>query len=234
MSAENAPSADAATATNNLYGCTCGQCIAGWLSPRMIDQVRTEVAVITTLMLKKHRTFERLPNQTVPPHDAITLLNAEYIPPPLYADGLQRSFYQGYTATFQAAFDLLNANPTPMFTTATIRAHAQTAYAQETADYFNNGGQVAFVLDCITREAEGNHSRDEDSVLPKCRNDSEFAFVRRMLGLDSDKRWGRYGLDFVVDEEREEFGNDRFFEQREDDGSLDLFYHLQQRLAQRG
>ncbi|KAF9013640.1 hypothetical protein BDZ89DRAFT_1046722 [Hymenopellis radicata] len=224
MSAKNAPSAHAAAATNNLYGCTCGPCIAGWLSPRMTDQLCTEAATSTTLMLKKHRTFKRRPNQTVPPHDAIMVLNAEYISPPL-SPALLLS---------RATFDLLNRTTTPMFTTPTIHVHPQTAYAQQTADYFDNGGQVAFVLDCITREAEGNSSREEDSVLPKCRHDTQFAFVRRMMGLDSDKRWGRYGLDFVVDKEREEFGNDRFFEQREDDGSPDLFYHLQQRLAQRG
>ncbi|KAF9006867.1 hypothetical protein BDZ89DRAFT_1232533 [Hymenopellis radicata] len=234
MSAANVPAADAATAINDLYGGTCGQCVAGWLSPRMIDQLHTEAAVLTIMMRKKHRTFERHPNQTVPPHDAIMLLNAEYIPPPLYADGLQRSFYQGYAAVFQAAFDLLNRIPTPIFTTATVRAYAQTAYAMETADYFDNGGQVAFVLDCITRETEGNPDREENSVLPQCRHDTQFAFVRSMMGLDSGKRWGRYGERFVVDEEHKEFGDDRFFEKKEEDETLDLFYRTQQWLAQRG
>ncbi len=120
-----------------------------------------------------------------------------------------------------------------MFTTATVRAHAQTVYAQQTADYFNNGGQVVFVLDVSQERPRGDPCRKEDSALPHCRNDTQFKFVRRMMGLDSDKCWGMYGEKFVVDKEHKEFGNDCFFEEHEEDG-LDLFYLLEQRLAQCG
>ncbi|KAF9012949.1 hypothetical protein BDZ89DRAFT_470372 [Hymenopellis radicata] len=69
----------------------------------------------------------------------LSIMLARYIPPHLYAAGLKRSFYQGYTAAFRAAFDLLSRTPTPMFTTATLRAHAQAAYAQEIAVFLEGG-----------------------------------------------------------------------------------------------
>ncbi|KAF8892424.1 hypothetical protein CPB85DRAFT_1440851 [Mucidula mucida] len=94
----------------------------------------------------KRRTFERHPNHTVPPHhDAIILLNAEYIPPPLYADGLQRSFDQGYTTVFQASITPRRRPfvPTHRLHTPTRRRIPELQSADLTCLVALSGAQVA-------------------------------------------------------------------------------------------
>ncbi|KAF9016247.1 hypothetical protein BDZ89DRAFT_1075828 [Hymenopellis radicata] len=59
-------------------------------------------------MLHRNCPFERYPNQTIPPEKVIMLPSADFIPPPVYARGRELSFYQGYIAAFQAAFNLLH------------------------------------------------------------------------------------------------------------------------------
>ncbi|KAF9023122.1 hypothetical protein BDZ89DRAFT_1136879 [Hymenopellis radicata] len=100
------------------------------------------------MMRKKHRTLKCHPNQTVLPHKA----NRGIHPTPTLRRQSPELLSSRLPHHIRSRL-ILNCTPTPMFTTATVRAHAQTAYAQETADYFDNGGQVAFVLGRIMRES---------------------------------------------------------------------------------
>ncbi|KAF8991005.1 hypothetical protein BDZ89DRAFT_1086867 [Hymenopellis radicata] len=207
--------------SQNKHGCTCGSCLGGWLSPRMIFQLNAKAAFsMDTMPMEEEYVFKK--GQVIDPSDVYSLHNGEFIPPSLYPN-LYLSFYRGFTAVFRAAYDILErASP---FTAETVLSHARHAYSHETTYFFNKGGKVEYALDAITSDARDQSmvgdrefyatfgDDDEFVALPTCANDNEFGLVRRMVGLDPEKQWAPYrqpeddddeDMDEDEDEEEEE------------------------------
>ncbi|KAF8991003.1 hypothetical protein BDZ89DRAFT_1086865 [Hymenopellis radicata] len=187
------------------YGCTCGQCLGGWLSPRMIFQLRVQA---TSSMEFMHRDDESRfkTRQAIDPSDVDSLYDGYFIPPSLYPN-LCLSFYRGFIVVFRAAYDILKrASP---FTVETLLSRVRDAYSYETMYFFNKGGKCEGQSMIGDREFYEMFADDDEFVaLPTCANDNEFDLVRRMVGLDPEKQWAPY---------RDEDDDDDDMDEDEDD-----------------
>ncbi|KAJ7072821.1 ankyrin repeat family protein [Mycena amicta] len=181
------------------YGCTCDQCVGGWLSPRMRFQLRYQAGYATDMMPEYYDDFPR-----GQPAAFSEILNARYLPrrfqPELYL-----SFYKGYRDVFDAAYMLLDT--TNELLSADNLKHF---LCNDSAVYFRKGGRIAFVFDAITESAfqqselgddyndlfSDSNSEDESdwTLLPTCVNDFAFQLVRLMLDLNPKEQWGPYDL----------------------------------------
>ncbi|KAF9027051.1 hypothetical protein BDZ89DRAFT_1113615 [Hymenopellis radicata] len=222
----------------NKHGCTCGRCLGGWLSPRMIFQLSVQAAFcMDNMPLDEVFVFKK--RQVLDSSDIIHLYSGEFIPPSLYPN-LSLSFYRGFTAVFRAAYEILE-DVFP-FTAETVLSHARYAYYSETINFFRKGGMVEYALDAITSNAKDQSmvgdrefyatfaDDDEFVALPTCANDNEFELVRRMVGLDSEKKWAPYRRyrqpdeddsdDMDDDDDSEEDGDDMDDDDDEDEDDM--------------
>ncbi|KAF9245245.1 hypothetical protein BU15DRAFT_41028 [Melanogaster broomeanus] len=216
------PSTDEEYAKERKYGCSCGRCVAGWLSPKMQFRLGDFVYDSASIsLMTEHPAFR--PREVLTPLEASTEMSLDYIPRHLFPN-LYKTFFKGYVTVFQAVSAVLgrsgpqrgNANnylstciPTPM---AVLTTQAVNFYLQK-------GGRVEYALDAITHrskdmsplgdgefdsiwdEVSADPEDDEGGVgqlwrsLPRCDNDLEFDLVRRKLGLNPDATWGPYYLE---------------------------------------
>ncbi|KAK0190556.1 ankyrin repeat family protein [Armillaria mellea] len=204
----------------NKYGCTCGRCSDGWLSPRMRFQLSCQAGFFRDIMPDGLEYFT--PRQII---DIPTLLLAnDYLPLELHSS-LYKTFYAGYISVFGALYDLLhNSNASESFALDKVNQVARNDIS--TKFYFQRGGKVEYALDAISGAAldqswlgdgEFHAIFDDDQnymALPKCANDLEFQLVRDTLGLTADKPWGPYDsrrnydpFEMYVDSEDEDGDN---------------------------
>ncbi|KAF7289314.1 Ankyrin repeat family protein [Mycena indigotica] len=180
------------------YGCTCGGCIGGWMSPRMRFQLMCQAGYAKDVMPDQYRSFKR--GQPADLDDCL-LMYSEYIPRRFQSDFFL-SFYKGYCELFSIVYDLLESTP-EILSAAAVGAR----FLFNSGFYFQKGGRVEFVFDAITDAAyqqsalgDGEHENtfeDNESWtgLPTCANDLEFRLVRSMLGLNPREEWGPYNGD---------------------------------------
>ncbi|KAF7289340.1 Ankyrin repeat family protein [Mycena indigotica] len=178
------------------YGCTCGQCTGGWLSPRMRFQLSCKAAYAMDTMPEFYDEFTQ-----GKPGDLTQLyyLHSDYIPP-TFQSNFYLSFYEGYCNVFRAIYELLESTDEILSVETVERRLPGTSY------YLRKGGRIEFVLDAITNTAyEASALRDNEheeifgedegwTALPTCANDLDFQLVRTVLGLIPGKRWGPYQL----------------------------------------
>jgi hypothetical protein len=167
------------------FGCSCGQCLAGFLSPRMVEKLRDEANSIHDL-LKEFGTL----NGGEGWHDIFEDLLI-HLPEQLKlrfrrSKVLQRIF----TALIDAIATCLENSLVPHKLNATKILQSTSIWSQLESHYFQRGGSVAAIVHLIIDEAKDSdaeagsslfnvESEDDLSRLPKCRNDREFQFVRR-------------------------------------------------------
>ncbi|EMD30887.1 hypothetical protein CERSUDRAFT_163665 [Gelatoporia subvermispora B] len=195
------------------WGCTCGQCIVGWLSLRMKYRLHATAKGLYNIMGIRTPTF--INHHSLAPglyHCCPTL---EFIPSHI-RPSLYKSFYQAYRLVFIAASRVLEKHGE--FCLPTTRAVLETMLLGEVQNYanhwsrgrgeffFKKGGKVEYALDCVMHAAIdqsplGNgefdrlRERDEEwNALPRCVNDLEFEMVRQQIGLDPSQKWGPYVL----------------------------------------
>nr|GAT49092.1 ankyrin repeat family protein [Mycena chlorophos] len=197
----------------NKYGCTCGACLAGWLSPRMRYRLECQAGYGRDMMPDNYDQFT---HRQVASFDDFFDVQTPYIPRRFQPD-FYLSFYKGYCDIFTAAYEFLHATNEVLSESA-----IQPYLSQDSMFYFNKGGRIAFAFDAMTSCArdeselgDGTHEEtfadSEDwKSLPTCANDLQFQLVRVMLGLNPREQWGPYyrararGLDEEMDEDSEE------------------------------
>ncbi|SJL02411.1 uncharacterized protein ARMOST_05738 [Armillaria ostoyae] len=184
--------------SRNRYGCTCGRCGAGWLSPRMRFQLSCQAGFFRDMMPDNLEYFT--PRQVIDIRTLLLDVASDYLPLQLHSS-LYRTFYAGYISVFGALYDLLQ-NSNASFSLDKVNQVARNDIS--TNFYFQRGGKVEYALDAIIdgaldqswlgdREFHAIFDTDKDYMaLPKCANDLEFQLVRDMLGLTADRPWGPY------------------------------------------
>ncbi|KAF7297896.1 Ankyrin repeat family protein [Mycena chlorophos] len=202
--------------TKNKFGCSCGQCVDGWLSPRMRYQLECQAGYGRDMMPYNYDQFKR---GQVASLDDFFDVQASYIPRRFQPD-FYLSFYKGYCDIFTAAYEFMHATKEVLSESA-----IQPYLSHDSMFYFNKGGRIAFAFDAMTDCArdqsalgDGMHeetfadSEDWTSLLT-CVNDLQFQLVRVMLGLNPREQWGPYdhgfgarggGLDDEMDEDSED------------------------------
>ncbi len=162
------------------FGCSCGECLGGFLSPRMLkklkDQADLQYSYLTGLTLPGERgwytEFKEL----------LSRLPESFQSRIKHSKVLQASF----VLVMGAVLACLTEGVIPR--KAAVVAHLESDVSLN--QYFANGGSVAAVVGAIVDQAKLLDLEVGDGVLdlepeeyyrgkPNCRNDLEFEFVRR-------------------------------------------------------
>ncbi|KAK0499412.1 ankyrin repeat family protein [Armillaria luteobubalina] len=183
------------------FGCTCGQCSGGWLSPRMRFALRVQAAFYedTLPMDLDHFTRGEALDAS---EEMIGCGTTDYLPPALQRR-MFKSFYMGFTTIFEVISNIMK-NDSQIPKLQDMQNDAISEWG--TSFYFSKGGRVEYALDAVTNSAKAQSrlgdetfyetfGEDEDfNRLPECTNDDEFEMVRVMLGLNPRESWGPYYL----------------------------------------
>ncbi|KAJ7188876.1 ankyrin repeat family protein [Mycena filopes] len=165
--------------TKNKYGCTCGRCAGGWLSPRMRFRLQTRDFIPPALYPNFYLSFYKGYCDVLRAIHSLLSTTDEV----LSVAGVLR-FIENADFFFQKGGRVEFA-----FDSITYCAESQSPLGDDTfADTFDDD-----YPDWASR--------------PTCANDLEFKLVREMIGLDKNQRWGPYddfeGDEMDVDEEDE-------------------------------
>ncbi|KIM45702.1 hypothetical protein M413DRAFT_24844 [Hebeloma cylindrosporum] len=152
----------------NKFGCTCGICAEGWLSPRMRFQLLAQSEIQGDMLRMDDTMFT--PRQ---PLSASDLFHPalEYLPTPLQRQ-IYKTFYIGFYTLFDGIAHILripNAIPTPQ---------AVIAAAFDINPGASSLGDGVFEETFDVDESELGFRK-----LVRCANDLEFGAVRLGVGL---------------------------------------------------
>ncbi|KAJ7721720.1 hypothetical protein DFH07DRAFT_760315 [Mycena maculata] len=202
------PATDAEWVAKKKWGCTCGKCLDGWLSPRTLRRLIDEAD------MAYDTAWETVDMEQMVPRKPLSAQSIEFnpilghIPKRLWTE-MYKTFILGYGGVMKAIAQLLGRDVLP--TEATVRTELQDGqidyeYVRAAQFYFQKGGRVEYALDAVTDNAkcsfldlEGTDmdiyaDNEEYLKTPTCDNDREFDIVRKKIGLDPMRVWGPYSM----------------------------------------
>ncbi|RYC61568.1 hypothetical protein CHU98_g4642 [Xylaria longipes] len=174
------------------YGCTCGQCIGGFLSPRMQFALLSQAEI-------QHDILNDYPGPHCSGADWVALNDdvLRHLPRAVQQNLVtNKSMRQGFVNMCQHIARCLGKKRLP--NTATVLDFYQDEVSEwppVTRNYLQRGGTVAAVammlfdrtIDQDEWAGDGTMMEtfeDDINQLPACRNDHEFGFVRAMCGYE--------------------------------------------------
>lgn len=177
------------------YGCTCGQCIGGFLSPRM------RFALLCVAETQHYELNLFMDDDSGPTWVAWNGYSLLHLPERVRENmKTNKSMRRGFTNMFDHFAGCLRKGIWPT-KAAVLRLYRDDAseWPPVTRSYLERGGTVAAVANAIFEQAmgqdewagDGNHrecSAEDIDALVACRNDHEFGFVAGMCGY---KRFSR-------------------------------------------
>ncbi|GIJ99534.1 hypothetical protein Aspvir_001667 [Aspergillus viridinutans] len=178
------------------YGCTCGECLEGFLSARMrsslVFQGETKYDLIRDDIDDGEFWIEDN-------HDILVHLD------PDVRTNLEtnKSLRRGFVNMFRIAVECLKANRVPTAENLEWCCNNRSEWPPHTKNYLRRAGTqmgcravLRYMFDAAKEEDEkaGNGEcqlilKEEWSDLPTCRNDHEFEFVARACGYGGDDFW---------------------------------------------
>ncbi|KIJ65695.1 hypothetical protein HYDPIDRAFT_39613 [Hydnomerulius pinastri MD-312] len=166
------PSTDEEYLRQKKYGCSCGRCVGGWLSPKMQFRLKADADfVYDTASMNLMSVYPAFRSREVlSPMEATTEMSLDYIPRYLFPH-LYKTFYKGNLAVFKGISLVLgrsglqSANhsnllatciPTPAAVLATLENDGWFDYfdTQAVRFYLQRGGRVEYALDAITHRSK--------------------------------------------------------------------------------
>ncbi|PCH42308.1 hypothetical protein WOLCODRAFT_143973 [Wolfiporia cocos MD-104 SS10] len=158
---------DSGYVQRNKWGCTCGNCIGGWLSPLMIHRLTGHADQIFDTMQLEEQITSRPRGMPIHPGHISMSTSLSYVPEALYLN-IFKTFQVGYRFVFGAISQVLTElakNPPRDLSTANFHGLIMTKlrggspwvyygdysyFDQRSVDFFfSKGGQIQFALDCI-------------------------------------------------------------------------------------
>ncbi|KZV67154.1 hypothetical protein PENSPDRAFT_755169 [Peniophora sp. CONT] len=210
------------------WGCSCGACLEGWLSPvvrarLMTVCVRAEKALVNAVLsLEKSR--EEAGDSLVAPDiriydgfDARLPDSLEFIPKPFRTQNLSEGFLRGYAFMFTCAETILRAgyipHPSALDEVADMNVRSTPAYQLILLCYQVQGGTAEHALNAALTMVEemgtdtAQTKQELADELPSisdalsCANDTEFAAIRRNLDMPAclDGRFGAPEVSLVLE-----------------------------------
>ncbi|KAJ9661194.1 hypothetical protein H2198_002138 [Neophaeococcomyces mojaviensis] len=168
------------------FGCTCGGCASGFLSPRMRFALQAQA--------EKHSDFdEAFIRDEVSQGDYSEL---QYLPESVLRNlGTNKSMRQGYLKVCGHFATCLRKQLLPTEGNILEVLRDTNEWPPHTRNYLNRGGTIraaasAVFLGALSADPWAGcnlltkFTSDAIEKLPPCRNDREFAFVSGMLGYD--------------------------------------------------
>jgi hypothetical protein len=183
---------DVSLSTSRLtYGCTCGQCIGGFLSPRMrlalLDQAGTVYDFLSDDI--NDGQYWVMDNEFWFRHVAYNVQQKFRT---------NKSIRQGYVNIFARVCDCLDSNLAPSVENILQNVRQQSEWPPVTRNYLTRAGDlpgIGAVLKCVFNNARDRDDRTGDgefqriyaseySSLSACRNDREFKFLAWACGFE--------------------------------------------------
>lgn len=167
------------------YGCTCGECIAGFLSPRLAFALICQGEVMHDTLLYEASNG----NIWLDANDHCL----EYVHPSIQQNmRTNKSLRIGFCNFVGYVAEVLNTKRPP--TVAELIAKSEGEWPPHTRNFLQRGGTpMSAVLLCFDLAmdqdiylGDGHHQEvfgDDIEELPECRNDREFVFARKRLGV---------------------------------------------------
>ena len=171
-----------------IFGCTCNQCIADFLSPRLTYALACQSEIGGNMLSDKSE---------------ITLIGDSWIHKnDYYLENVHsavkrnistnKSLRQGFANLVGYLAKILEAKQLPI--TARLSAISESEWAPHTKNFLQRGGTpISAVLACFDGDmsqdqylGNGEHQRifgDETEKLPECRNDGKFVFAQRIANM---------------------------------------------------
>ncbi|KDQ62412.1 hypothetical protein JAAARDRAFT_54366 [Jaapia argillacea MUCL 33604] len=149
------------------WGCSYGQCVEGWLSPRMRWRLKAQADMMYDSTSMELTMFT--PRQPLSLEEASIDMILPYVRSPA-RDQIFKTFYEGYRLQFKAISDILGRTPfpsplldaLPIPTVRNISAHlasfiyggqADRFASQQLRFFISHGGDPIYALDCMTHSA---------------------------------------------------------------------------------
>ncbi|KAL4432208.1 hypothetical protein ABPG77_005970 [Micractinium sp. CCAP 211/92] len=174
--------------------CTCNQCVAGILSPRMLLRLERTAASSAEMVQDSMPAFQG----DLPVHDPEVYL-LDYVPPELRVE-VARPFAVGFANAMATAAYLARQRqlPKPRMV-AQMMGIVPGLDKSATKAFTDKGGVPEYALDAVLARMEEEHEAAGDGsfiqdeanakaleALPQCRNDDQFQLLRQQLFANSD------------------------------------------------
>ncbi|KAI0360797.1 hypothetical protein OH77DRAFT_1586334 [Trametes cingulata] len=202
------------------WGCTCGQCTEGWLSPRMRFRLRWVAEVSSDTM--DVESFGATSFETFSDELAI-----EHLPAEVRATRITKTFYREYATVVRTIADVLKK---PGLAGVPTAANVEAELVWRANRFFGQGGKVEHAMDYVLRNArdqsplgdgtwddlqsecaeDGSAESVAYNAMPACDNDLEFIRVADRLALGTMDHYrtaadfGSSGFDDDSDDEMDE------------------------------
>lgn len=179
------------------FGCTCGQCIGGFLSPRMGELLTGQAQILNSYFIS---TLEHTGGDGAAfAQDAA--LHFRFLPAAITnMMCTNKSVRQGFSAMLVHFAACLEAGRLP--TEANVRNVVEHAseWPPVTRNYLERGGTIAAVGSCLFEGTMEQSPLAGDGsgldctkpglyeTIPKCRNDEDFGFVSGQCGYERSLR----------------------------------------------
>ncbi|KAL6896377.1 hypothetical protein GGI43DRAFT_410944 [Trichoderma evansii] len=173
------------------YGCTCGQCQGGFLSPRMHSALLSNAEITSDLL------FDGIARSDGDSFVEVNGHNLKYLQPGV-RDNMRtnKSIRQGFASIFGRFAEFLQDSTEPPRANKIFEMILfENEWPPVTKNYLKRGGTVEAVGSTLFMKAM-NESRwagggihweafeDNIEALPACRNDDEFGFVSGLCGYE--------------------------------------------------
>ena len=169
------------------FGCTCGLCIDGFLSPRMRF----------ALLCQAELTYDML-NEDVEHGESWCMMHEylfEHVAPDIQRNfATNKSYRQGFANIFHHAATILHSNRPPTILNVLNECMDASEWPPNTKNFLRRGGKPESVLRIMFENSkdqdkwagDGMHMETFENdviALPECRNDHDFGFAALACGL---------------------------------------------------
>lgn len=172
------------------YGCTCGSCIGGFLSPRM------SLALLCQAEVNQDMLYQSFCYDSGPVFIAFNEDQLQFLQPSVRTNlSTNKSMREGFVKFFDHFATCIRNKelPTEPFIMRAMENNSE--WPPVSRAFLQRGGTVYSVASMIFKNAmeednwagDGNHwdiFKDDIRKLPACRNDHEFGFVSGMCGFE--------------------------------------------------
>ncbi|KAI0365992.1 hypothetical protein BV20DRAFT_982236 [Pilatotrama ljubarskyi] len=215
------------------WGCTCGQCTEGWLSPRMRFRLRWVAEVSSDTM--DVGTWGATSSESFSAELAIG-----HLPPEVRATRITKTFYREYATVVRTIADVLRK---PGLAGVPTAANVEAELIGRAGRFFGQGGKVEHAMDYVLRcardesplgdgtwddlqsecAAEGSADSLAYTAMPACDNDLEFIRVADRLALGTADHY-RTAADFGGGSGFDDDSDDDMDDDVDDEDDMDALF----------
>ncbi|KAF7558111.1 hypothetical protein G7Z17_g81 [Cylindrodendrum hubeiense] len=172
------------------FGCTCNQCLDGFLSPRMLMKLSDQAQMHHGLLTKA--TLSGDEDWYIEFQDLL-----EYLPESLRSRvRVDKVLQRAFVSLMGAVAECVSKGKVPRKAAVVEYLQATEEWEQIESCYFKQGGTVAAMLSIVFNQAKTMDPEVGGAIInaepeayyrskPLCRNDLEFGFVRRHCAEDA-------------------------------------------------